>query len=117
MCQFDAPDFAANGTGEGAFLMPKQFALQQAGGDRGAVDFDERSILESAHPMYCLGDQFLAGPGFSKDQNGCFTDRDGCDLIEHLLERGAISDDLRKLSFGPRVALKVASFLSQSLLE
>ena len=117
MCQFDAPDFAANGTGEGAFLMPEQFALQKAGGDRGAVNFDERSILEAAHAMYSMGHQFFPRAGFPQNQHGRLTGRDRCDLVEYLPKCSTVSNDLRKLPFGPCVSLKVASLLSQPLLE
>ena len=36
---------------------------------------------------------------------------------EHFFERITVSDDSRKLPFGPTLALKIAPFLSQSLLQ
>ncbi len=111
VCQLDPPDLAADGAGEGAFLMPEQFALKQAGGDGGAVDFDKGSILKEAHTMDRVGHEFLAGPGFSQNQYGRFTGGHGRYLVEDLLERSTVSDDLGKLPFDSGFALKVSAFL------
>jgi hypothetical protein len=56
-------------------------------------------------------------PGFPQNEHGRFTGSHGCDLVEHLIKGSTVSNDLGKLSFGLCVSLKVASFLSESLLE
>jgi hypothetical protein len=43
--QFQASDFLADGSGEGAFLVAKKLAFQQPGGNRSAVEFDEGAIF------------------------------------------------------------------------
>ena len=35
---------ARDGAGEGAFLVAEQLAFQQAGGDGGAIELDERAL-------------------------------------------------------------------------
>ena len=39
--QFDAADFLADGAGKPTFFVSKKFALQQAGGNRCAIQLDE----------------------------------------------------------------------------
>ncbi len=41
--QFEAADALRDGAGEGAALVSEEFAFQQAGGNRRAVEFDERA--------------------------------------------------------------------------
>ena len=48
MRQFEAADALAQRSGEGALLVPQEFALEQAGWDRGAVEFDEGCLLAPA---------------------------------------------------------------------
>ena len=52
----------AGGAGECAALVAEQLALDQLGGNRRAVDFDERARGERALAMDVRGQQFLARP-------------------------------------------------------
>ena len=40
----ELPDARRGGAGEGAFLVPEQLALEELGGQRRAIDLDERPI-------------------------------------------------------------------------
>ena len=64
-----------------------------------------------------VGDQFLAGPGFPQNEYSRLAGGYGRHLVEHLLERRTVSNDLRKLPFGSGFALKVSPFLAKPLLE
>src|SRR5262245_17814786 len=49
--QLKPADSLRDSAGEGAFLVAKQFALQEAGGNGRAVEFDERSVPARAKIM------------------------------------------------------------------
>ena len=58
-----------DGAGEGALLVPEEGGFDQVGGDRAAVDGDERLAGAVAHALDDAGDQFLADAGFAFDQH------------------------------------------------
>src|SRR5579871_6167762 len=106
MGQLHPSHLLADGTGEGSFFVAKQLTLKQASGNRGTVDLDEWFVFTGAHPVNGAGDQFLAGPGFAKDQNGGIAGGDAGDLIKNVLQGNAVSDDFGELS---RSALDICS--------
>jgi hypothetical protein len=79
-------------TGECTSLVPKQFALEQAGRNRGTVDGHEALALTWAGVVNGSRNHFLAGPRFTKQQHRAFHGRDQADCFEHLFERRAITN-------------------------
>ncbi|MCY1233227.1 hypothetical protein D9M72_457600 [compost metagenome] len=57
------------GAGEGALLVAEQFGLEQAVGNRAAVDRDERLVGARAVGVDHLGHQLLAGAALAVDQH------------------------------------------------
>src|SRR5580700_12305688 len=82
VCEFQAPDLLANRAGKRAFLVSKQFAFEQSGGNRGAIQSDEISVPALAGVVDGARDESLAGSGLSQDQNGGIAGGDDCDLIQ-----------------------------------
>ena len=66
---FEHSFFAGLGVGEGALLVPKQFAFDQGARNCGAVDRDEWPIGTIRLVMDRFGHQVLARAGFSLQQN------------------------------------------------
>ena len=58
--QLEAALAGGDGAGEGALLVTEQLGLEQALGERGAVDLDERPRRPRARVVDRLGDQLLA---------------------------------------------------------
>ncbi|MNH47086.1 hypothetical protein D3C79_1101590 [compost metagenome] len=54
--------------GEGPFVIAEQLRLDQLGGDRRAVDRDQRLPGAAAGAVQGLDEDFLANPGFTLDQ-------------------------------------------------
>ncbi len=52
--------------GEGSFLVAEQFALDQRGHQRSAIDGNKRAVGESAAKMNGAGDQLLAGSALAR---------------------------------------------------
>ena len=78
--QLKTPYPGGNGAGKGSFLMPEQLALQQLCGNGAAVDRHKRFIPARGMIMQVTGDHFLAGTGFTGDQNADV-------FISHLLHQ------------------------------
>jgi len=77
------------GVGEGTFHMAKKFALNQAGGDRTAVQFNEWLSGPRTLVMNARGDDFLTTAGLAGDEHGCFGFGGAGDLSAQFLEDGA----------------------------
>ena len=63
------PRRIAGGAGERAALVAEQLALDQLGGNRRAVDLDERPRRERALAVDVRGQQLLAGARFAGEQH------------------------------------------------
>src|ERR1700722_15819650 len=63
--QFQSADFLRDRAGERSLLMPKKFALQQAGRNRCAIQLDESAAVSPAAVVDGTCDQFLARARFS----------------------------------------------------
>ena len=85
--EFQAADLARDGPREGAFLVAEKFALDQPGGNSGAVDLDEGAFAPRAESVDSARQQFLAGPGLALDENGGIGGGDSFNLAE---ARGAV---------------------------
>src|SRR5207253_6902046 len=68
--ELEAADPARDGTGEGAALVAEELALQQAGGDGGAVELDERASAPGAQRVDQAADQLLARARLAPDEDG-----------------------------------------------
>ena len=73
----------ALGAGEGAFLVAKEFGLDQRLGDGGAVDRHKRRIAALAEVVDGIGQQLFAGAGFTQNQNGNVLVNDVADFFDH----------------------------------
>ena len=79
--QFQPADLARDGSGECALLVAEEFALEQAGGNRGAVQLDKGALAARAEAMNGARQQFLAGSGLALDEHGGVGGRNGLDLL------------------------------------
>src|SRR6266568_2230788 len=66
---FEQPDLVRRGIGECALDMAEQLRLQKVLRDRPAVDRHKRGVLAPAVVMKRPGDQLLAGPRLTQDQD------------------------------------------------
>ena len=89
MALLELADAAAIGAGEGALLMPEQFALQQLLRDGRAVEGQELGLGPRAVLVDGTGDQFLARSALPGDQHGESLVGDAADgLADFLHGRG-----------------------------
>ena len=65
MRQLEATDLLADGAGEGAFLVAKQFALQEARGDGRTVQLDEGAALARTQVVQGPSDELLTRTAFA----------------------------------------------------
>ena len=83
-----------HGAGEAAALVAEQLALHQLGGDRAAVDGDERALAARAALVYQPRHQLLAGAGFAVDVHRRLAACDACDHLPQLLHDVGVADEL-----------------------
>src|SRR5438874_13834417 len=91
--ELEAPEPSRDGARERAPLVSEQLALQEPGGDGGAVELDERTAPPPAQPVNQAGDQLLAGSGLAPDEDRRIGRRHRLDQAKHALERRAPADD------------------------
>ena len=87
--------------------MSEQLALDQPGGQRGAVHLDERTVLAPARRVDRAGDELLAGSGLAEDQYRAVRIGDEPDLLEDGHQRGALADELVDVVNGADLLLEV----------
>ena len=75
--------------------MTEQFAFQEIFRDGSAVDCYERRFGARAVLVNRAGDQFLARPGFTPDEDGDGFGGDAADFLAHVLHRAACADERR----------------------
>ena len=59
----------SDGAGEGAALVAEKFTFEQAAGDGGAVELDERAVLAAAAIVNGARDEFFAGAGLAEQKH------------------------------------------------
>src|SRR5437867_9660025 len=69
MRQFELAKPVAMRAGEGALLMPEEFAFDERFRNGAAIQSHEAVMAPMTEPMDQRGDQFLAGPRFALDTN------------------------------------------------
>ena len=115
--QLEAPDALGDSAREGALFMPEHLAFEQPGGDRGAVQFDERALAASAQIMDRPRDQFLTGSGLTIDQYGGIGRRHGLDLLQQTPQGRASTDNLLEVQFAADFIFQVDFFLRQPVFQ
>ena len=93
MRQLEAADPSCDGAGEGAPLMAKQLALEEPGGNCGAVELDEGASAPGAVRVDQVGDQLLARSRLAPDEHDGVGGCHGPDQAEHSPERQTRADD------------------------
>ena len=93
MRHFKAPDLLAQGSGERSPLVAEQFTFQQPGGNRRAIQTDERKIPPRTHAVNGARHQFLAGAGLAQDQYRRVGGRHYLHLPHYALQRRAGPDN------------------------
>ena len=86
--QLEAALVLADRAGERALLVAEQLALDEAGGDRGAVHLDEQALAPRAGLVDRARDQLLAGAGLARDEDGGVRARDHRDPFLHVAKPG-----------------------------
>ncbi len=97
--------------------MAEKLGFEQAGGNGGAIDFDEGAFAARTEIVNGAGDEFFAGAGFAEDEDGGGCRRDKLDLGESALERGAVSDDLLKIEFAANFFFEIKLFYGELVFE
>src|SRR5215469_9017493 len=64
--KFQSPDFLCNGSGECSLFVPKEFAFEQARGDRGAIQLHKGAFFAPATFVNYSRNQLLPGSCFAK---------------------------------------------------
>ena len=86
---FDIAMVAALGAGKGAALMAEQLRPDKPGGERGAIDGDERSAADRRQLMDDARQQILADAGLAGDQDGQVAGGKGFGLLDDVGHGGA----------------------------
>ena len=117
MRQFETADALRDGAGERAALVAEHLAFQQAGGNGGAVQLDERALPARAQVVDGAREQFLAGAGFAVDQHGGIGGRHGLHLLQNGLQRAALADDLLEAVVGADLVFEVDLLLREPRVQ
>ncbi len=88
-------DLVANRAGERALHVTEQFALEQAFGERAAVDREERSLRAHRQIVDVAGDDFLTGSRLALNEHRGIGRRDRLDETQHVEPRLARADGTR----------------------
>jgi hypothetical protein len=115
--QLEAADFLAYGAGERAAFVAEEFRLEKAGGNRGAIDFDESAFAPRAAIVDGAGDEFLAGAGLAQNEHGGSGRSDQFQLRQSALERGTFSDDFLEIEFAANLLFQIEFFFGELVLE
>lgn len=91
LCRGNAAGAVAVGPGERPLHVPEQLALQQGGGEGGAVDGDHRPVPPRAVDVQHPGDQLLAGAALPADQHGRVAGGDLSGRRQRPFDGGAVT--------------------------
>ncbi len=94
--QLEAPKVPLRCSRERALFVAEQFGRNQRGRKRGTVHADEGPSGSRGLFVDCAREQFLAGPGFSRDQNCRVGGADFGNPGKRALQRQRGTDDLLK---------------------
>ena len=93
--ELELPGAVGDRTGERAADMAEQLALDDALGERRAVDLDQRCLATARAVVDRARCELLAHAGLAEDQHRELGGRDDVDLLAHALHRGADAEHLR----------------------
>jgi len=96
--ELEHPGALRDRAGEGPALMAEHLGFEQLGGDRAAVDRDERTIGPRAGRMDGAGDELLARAALARDQDRGVGDRHLQHELPDLLDERVLADQ-RRLRF------------------
>ena len=86
VCFLEEPAFVRDRAGEGTFLVPEQFGLEQILRQRAAIDRDERMMLPVAVEVQSARDQLLARAALALNQDRAVGVGD---LVDQVVNRSA----------------------------
>src|SRR4029077_17136990 len=115
--ELKAANALRDGAGESTFLVPEEFAFQQASGNGGTIELDEGIAMTRAEIVDGLGNQFFAGAGFATDEDGRIRRGNGLDLGQDAAQRLALAHDLLKTCCITKVLLNMDAFLGKLFFE
>ena len=105
--ELESPFLLLHRAGERTSLVTEQFALGEGRREGAAVDLDHHRALAPAQVVNGSRDELLAGARFAQNQHRRIRRCDHLDVVEHLLHRAGVADDLAKplldLQFLPKV--------------
>ena len=104
-------DVPGGRAGEAAFFVAEEFAFDQLGGHRRAVQGDERPAFARAALVQRARDQLLAGAGFAQDADARLAGRHAVHLRHHAPHALARIDDFVLADALPQVAILVLQAL------
>src|SRR5215470_9556822 len=100
--ELEAADPSCDGTGERPALVAEELALEETGGDRGAVELDERLTAPGAERVGQAGDQLLSRSGLTPNEDRGVRRCHGLDQADHSPERQAPADEsMERVPHGP----------------
>ena len=94
--------------------MPEQLALNQAGGEGGAIHLDQGLAASRAEIVQGPRHQLLAGARFADDQHRCVGGGHGFNCLEYPRDRGALPDDFLEIVLAFDFVLEITVLLFQS---
>ena len=97
--------------------MAKQLALQEPRGDGRAVELDKGPLAARAQVVKGTGNEFLARARFAANQHRGACGGDGLDLLEHLPQGVASSDNIPEVVLGASLLLQVSLLLGELVLK
>ena len=115
--KLEAADSFLDRARERPFDMAEQFALDQSGGNRAAVDLHERPVAPLAAAVDGPREQFLAGAGFADDEDRRVGGRHALDFSQHVEQRRAVADDLVEIVLGANFLLQIHVFRFEAILQ
>ncbi len=115
--ELEAADALRDGAGEGAALVPEKFAFEQTGGNRRAVELDERARVARAEIVEGAGDQLLARAGLAVDDDGGIGGSDRLHFAQDAAQGFALADDLFEIPFAADFVLEIQLLARQLVLE
>ena len=107
MSQFQSSDALRDRPGEGAFLMAKELALQQAERNGRAIQLHKGPVTSRTDCMNRPRDQLLTGPGLTQDQHGRVGRSNRFHLLQHGLQVAAFADDFLEVVLRAQLLLEI----------
>ena len=87
--------------------MPEELALDQAGGDGAAVQFDERPVPARTPVVQSARDELLPGAGLALDEDRRVARRHAGHLVEQLAQRRSATHDLVDVVLAAKLLLQI----------